>query len=77
MRLRVQEITRLICAQMDVRIIKGVLSNNHIHMFVEISPKHSVSDVMRRFNLVHMIYLSWVQKIIDLIALTDLLVMKG
>ena len=48
MRLRIREITRQICDQLQVRIIKGVLSNNHIHMFVEIPPKVSVSDFMRR-----------------------------
>ncbi|MEM7620523.1 MAG: hypothetical protein AAF228_08665 [Pseudomonadota bacterium] len=26
---------------MGVSIQKGVLSNNHVHMFVEIPPKHS------------------------------------
>ena len=48
MRLRIREITRQICAQMGVHIIKGVLSQDHVHMFVEIPPKHSVSDFMRR-----------------------------
>ena len=48
MRYRIREMTRQICAQMGVKIIKGVLSNNHIHMFVEIPPKHSVSEFMRR-----------------------------
>lgn len=48
MRLRIREITRQICAQMGVSILKGVLSSNHIHMFVEIPPKHSVSEFMRR-----------------------------
>ena len=48
MRYRIREITRQICGQMEVRIIKGVLSNNHVHMFVEIPPKVSVSDFMRR-----------------------------
>jgi putative transposase len=48
MRYRIREITCQICTQMDVTIIKGVLSNNHVHMFVEIPPKHSVSDFMRR-----------------------------
>ena len=48
MRLRIREITRQICAQMGVNIVKGVLSGNHIHMFVEIPPKHSVSDFIRR-----------------------------
>ena len=33
---------------MEVKIIKGVVSNNHIHMVVEIPPKVSVSDFMRR-----------------------------
>ena len=35
---------------MGVKIIKGVLSSNHIHMFVEIPPKHSVSEVMKRIK---------------------------
>ena len=48
MRLRIREITRQICSQLGVRILKGVLSNNHVHMFVEIPPKISVSDYMRR-----------------------------
>lgn len=39
---------RQVCDQLQVKIIKGVLSNNHVHMFVEIPPKHSVSDFMRR-----------------------------
>jgi len=47
-RFRLRDITRQVCGQMGVRIIKGVLSKNHVHMFVEIPPKHSVSDFMRR-----------------------------
>jgi len=46
--LRIRDVTRQICQQLGVTIIKGVLSNNHIHMFVEIPPKRSVSDFMRR-----------------------------
>lgn len=48
MRLRIREITRQICQQMGVTIIDGVLSKDHVHLFVEIPPKHSVSDFMRR-----------------------------
>jgi putative transposase len=48
MRLRIRDITRQVCDQLEVRIIKGVLSNNHVHMFVEIPPKVPVSDFMRR-----------------------------
>jgi len=48
MRLRIRDITRQICAQLEVSIIKVVLSSDHVHMFVEIPPKVSVSDYMRR-----------------------------
>ena len=48
MRLHIREISRQICGQLGSRIIKGVLSNNHVHMFVEIPPKVSLSEFMRR-----------------------------
>ncbi|MFM9853334.1 MAG: transposase [Sphingomonadaceae bacterium] len=35
---------------MDVTIISGVLSADHVHMFVEIPPKIAVSNVVRRVN---------------------------
>ena len=47
-KLRVRALIRQICSQMGVSIIKGVLSSNHIHLFVEIPPKHSLSDFIRR-----------------------------
>jgi putative transposase len=47
-RLRIRDIIHQICGQLGVRIIKGVLSSDHIHMFIEIPPKISVSDYMRR-----------------------------
>ena len=49
-RLRLRTLTRQICKNIGVRIIKGVLSNNHVHMFVEIPPKLSVSEVIRRIK---------------------------
>ena len=48
MKLRMRVITHQICNQLGVRVIKGVLSSNHVHMFIEIPPKLSVSDFMRR-----------------------------
>ena len=48
MRYRIRDITRQICSQMGVTIIKGVLSADHVHLFVEIPPKVSISDFMRR-----------------------------
>ncbi len=50
MRLRIRDITRQICAQLGVKIIKGALSSDHVHMFVEIPPKVSVSDYMHRIK---------------------------
>lgn len=47
-RLRVREIIRQICAEMGVTIINGVLSRDHVHLFVEIPPHISVSDFVRR-----------------------------
>ncbi len=48
MKERIREIIRQICSQLGVGIIEGALSGDHIHLFVEIPPNHSVSDFMRR-----------------------------
>jgi len=45
---RVREIIRQVCEEQDVQIISGVLSSDHVHMFVSIPPKLSVSDFVRR-----------------------------
>ena len=45
---RVREIIRQVCAEQGVQIISGVLSSDHVHMFVSIPPKLSVSDFMRK-----------------------------
>ena len=45
---RVREIIRQVCAEQGVQIISGVLSADHVHMFVSIPPKLSVSDFMRK-----------------------------
>ena len=50
LRLRVREIIRQTCAELGIEIIKGVLSKDHVHMFLAIPPKHSVSEVMRRIK---------------------------
>jgi putative transposase len=47
-RLRVREIIRQVCAELGVTIVNGVLSRDHIHLFVEIPPHVSVSDFVRR-----------------------------
>ena len=47
-KLSVKELTQNICKTLGVKVISGVLSSNHVHMFVEIPPKLSVSEFMRR-----------------------------
>ena len=48
MRVRLREIIRQTCSEMGVRIEKGVLSNDHVHMFVSIPPHLALSTVMQR-----------------------------
>ncbi len=48
LRERVRAIIRQVCAELGVTIVKGVLSTDHVHMFVSIPPQLAVSDFMRR-----------------------------
>ena len=50
LRRRVREIIRQVCAELGIEIIKGVLSKDHIHMFIVVPPQHALSDVMRRIK---------------------------
>ena len=45
---RVREIARQVCGEMGVKIVSGVLSTDHVHMFVEIPPHISVSQFVQR-----------------------------
>ena len=45
--LRVREIIRQVCSKHNVEIIHGVLSSDHVHMFVSVPPKLAISDLMR------------------------------
>ena len=33
-----------------MEIVKGVLAQDHVHMFLSVPPKYSISDVMRRIK---------------------------
>jgi putative transposase len=45
--LRVRDICRQVCAENGVKIIHGVLSSDHVHMFVSVPPKLAISDLIR------------------------------
>ena len=50
LQVRVRDIVRQVCAENGVEILKGVVSSDHVHVFVSIPPKLAVSDVMRRIK---------------------------
>jgi putative transposase len=42
----IREILKTLCSYKKVEIINGVVCNDHVHMYVSIPPKLSVSDFM-------------------------------
>ena len=50
LRLRVRQIIRQVCDELDVQIVKGALSKDHVHMFIAVPPNRAISDVMRRIK---------------------------
>jgi putative transposase len=47
---RCRDILIQICDSEDVKILKGVVSKDHIHMHIEYSPKQSVSEIVKRLK---------------------------
>ena len=47
---RCRELLIQICGAEDVRILKGVVSKDHVHMHVEYPPMLSVSDLFKRLK---------------------------
>ena len=47
---RLRDLIREICKTMDIEIIKGHVSKDHVHLFVSVPPYHSVSEVMKRIK---------------------------
>jgi putative transposase len=48
--LRCRELIIQICDAEDVRILKGVVSKDHVHMLIEYPPKTSLSDFVKRLK---------------------------
>ncbi len=48
--LRTREIIRQICAQNDITIIRGVVSKDHVHLYISYPPKLSVSEMVKWFK---------------------------
>lgn len=47
LRLRVREIIAKVAEEMDIRIVNGVLSSDHVHLFAEIPPHVTVSEFVK------------------------------
>jgi REP-associated tyrosine transposase len=50
LRLRVRDICRQVCRENEVDILRGVLSSDHVHMFVSVPPKLAIPDLVRRMK---------------------------
>ena len=48
--LRCRELIRQTCNALDVQILKGVVSKDHIHLHLSYPPSLSVSDVVKRLK---------------------------
>jgi putative transposase len=47
---RCRDLIRQVCDSLDVRILKGVVSKDHIHLHVSYPPKLSISDLVKRLK---------------------------
>ena len=50
MRERIREIIRQTCDELGVHIVKGVLAQDHVHMFLSVPPNIALSKVMQRIK---------------------------
>jgi putative transposase len=48
--LRCRDVIRQVCDTLDVRILKGVVSKDHVHLHVSYPPKLSISDLVKRLK---------------------------
>lgn len=47
---RFRELVRQTCAGLDVYIVKGHVSKDHVHLLVSVPPKLSVSEMVKRLK---------------------------
>ena len=49
-RMRARDICRQVCGENGVEILHGVLSRDHVHMFVSVPPKVAIADLVRKMK---------------------------
>jgi putative transposase len=47
---RCRDLIRQTCDSLDVSILKGVVSKDHVHLHVSYAPKLSISELVRRLK---------------------------
>lgn len=47
---RCRDLVKQICDTEDVRILKGVISKDHVHIHIEYSPSKSISNLVKRLK---------------------------
>ena len=47
---RCRDLIKQICDTEDVKILKGVISKDHVHIHIEYSPSKSISDLVKRLK---------------------------
>ena len=48
--IRCRDLLVQVCNSEDVKILKGVVSKDHVHMHIEYPPKLSISDIVKRLK---------------------------
>lgn len=48
--LRCRDILRQVCNSLDIQILKGVVSKDHVHLHISYAPKLNVSDIVKRLK---------------------------
>ena len=48
--LRCRDLIRQTCDSLDIQILKGVVSKDHVHLHLSYPPKLSISDIMKRLK---------------------------
>ncbi|WP_293566102.1 IS200/IS605 family transposase [Phaeodactylibacter sp.] len=47
---RCRELLLQDCESLEIEVLKGVVSSDHIHMHIEYPAKHSISEIMKQFK---------------------------
>ena len=47
---RLRELVRQVCEQLEIQILRGVVSKDHVHILVSAPPNLAPSEIMRRIK---------------------------